>query len=670
VTGRQWLSGWLGCTALVAVSAVVHALASYGVNAPWIAPDEPTYGLIGRSLWATGQLTIAGAAAPFYGIVYPAFAGAPLHVLGTVDAIRVLQVLQAVVMASTGLVVYAWARTLMAERHALLAAVLTLALPAFIYSGFVMTEPVYYPIATLALWSIGRALERPTLERQAVAVTAILVTALTRLQGLALLPGLVAAVLAVAVFERSLRIVRRFALTLALTIVAGAVVVVLHQTGGSGDLLGAYSTTAQTSYELGPSLRWILWHGGDVFLLVGGAPLLAFAVLAVDALRGRERDPAVRALLAVGLAYVAVTVVQVGVFASRFAGVLAERNLITVAPPLFVAFALWLGRGAPRPRLSLLLGSVAVALPALALQTSKLTDPSGRPSGLTAAPFDHLLGWLSAGWVRGVWTLAVLIVAILFAGLPRRLMPGLAALSVALLVGSSAVASIDVHRLARGLRHQLFGDADRAWVDRSAAGAVAYFDGGGHYWNQSWMTVFWNRRIVRVVALPDPDLGGIPPHEAVSPRYDGLLLTATGEALGEPYVVAPERFTLLGTPVTSITTGTDAGRLTLWKVDPPARLTMMRSGFQPNGDIEQSARVEVFACTPGRLDVTLLGKDGSPVLLGVEGGVTRRYTTAGKDVVHASVPSPLGTGETGRCRFWIETPGLVGTTTITFVPAT
>src|SRR5712691_31253 len=119
--------------------------------AVWIAPDEPTYGMLGRSLWHTGTLSIAGADGPFYGIVYPAFAGLPLTALGLWHGLRALQIVQPLVMSTTGLIVYVWARRLVSPSLALVAAALTLALPAFVYSGLIMTEVAFYPVATLAL---------------------------------------------------------------------------------------------------------------------------------------------------------------------------------------------------------------------------------------------------------------------------------------------------------------------------------------------------------------------------------------------------------------------------------------------------------------------------------------------------------------------------------------
>ena len=56
------------------------------------------------------------------------------------------------------------------------------------------------------------------------------------------------------------------------------------------------------------------------------------------------------AVVVVATALSAWLVIQVGVFASRYVGHLAERDLIAAAPALFVCFAVWLREGAPRPR--------------------------------------------------------------------------------------------------------------------------------------------------------------------------------------------------------------------------------------------------------------------------------------------------------------------------------
>ena len=95
-------------------------------------------------------------------------------------------------------------------------------------------------------------------------------------------------------------------------------------------------------YSLGDVASSIAWQTGAVALLTVGVPLVALGILAWETLRGREQDAGVRALVATALAYVVVTVVEVGAFASRFVEHVTERQLLSVAPPVFVVFAVWL----------------------------------------------------------------------------------------------------------------------------------------------------------------------------------------------------------------------------------------------------------------------------------------------------------------------------------------
>ena len=670
VKSRPRVTGLAACVALVAASAVGHAVGAWGVAAGWIASDEPTYGMLGRSLWHDGTLTVVGAKGPFYGIVYPALAGLPLTVFGLWNGIRALQLVQPLVMSSAGLIVFFWARRLVSARLAVLAAALTLCVPALVYSGLIMTEVAFYPLATLALLALSRSIEEPTLERQAVAVAAVLLASLTRLQGLVLLPVLVTAIATVAVFERSGRLFRRFALTLVLLTVAGALVLGFHATGTSRDMLGAYSTTTHASYAVGPALRWVVWHAGGVFLLVGGVPLLATVILVIDAVRGREREPAVQALLALTVSYVAWSVIQVGVFSSRFSGVLLERNLITLAPPLFLVFSVWLARGLPRPQPLTTVACAVFVAPALALPVTRLTDPAAAPQAFTALALTHLRDWTSVGWTRVAWIVGVMVVTALFLAVPRRVGWILPAVVLLLLSGATAVASADVKRLSSELRRNLFGANDPRWVDRAAEGPVTYVYDGTPYWNGVWIQAFWNSRINRLAVLPGPVPGPLPPHLTVSPRFDGRLFTSNGRALDDPYVLASQRMTFTGTAVTSITQPIDGGTLTLWKIDPPLRLRVLRTGFQPNGDVYGHAQIDVFDCGPGSLQVTVLGKDGSPVTLSAPGVKSQTVAPGAGIGAPVVVRSPASQGLSTRCTFALDTPGLAGTTVISFVPAT
>ena len=55
--------------------------------------------------------------------------------------------------------VFAYCRRLMPNTWALVAAALTAAPPLLLYSGFVMTEVLFYPLAALTLFAIARAVE-------------------------------------------------------------------------------------------------------------------------------------------------------------------------------------------------------------------------------------------------------------------------------------------------------------------------------------------------------------------------------------------------------------------------------------------------------------------------------------------------------------------------------
>ena len=91
-------------------------------------------------------------------------------------------------------------------------------------------------------------------------------------------------------------------------------------------------------------------------------------------------------------------------------------------------------------------------------------------------------------------------------------------------------------------------------------------------------------------------------------------------------------------------------------------------GVHPNGDILGTAEIEVFGCGPGRLELTLLGKQATPVEISANGRPELTVAPATDTVWNGSVPSP-GPTDNGRCTFDIRSPGLVGSTRIEFVAA-
>src|ERR671928_1602207 len=170
------------------------------------------YGELGRSLYSTGRLDILGHTAPFFSFVYPALVGPFLNFGNLELGYTLLKAAQALVMSLTAVAVFLWARSFVRPRFALVAALLTLAVPGLAFAGFVMTEVAFYPVICLVAWAMARALERPTAARQALAVGGIGVAAATRLQAIALVPVLLLAILLKAALDRTwLAGLRRFA---------------------------------------------------------------------------------------------------------------------------------------------------------------------------------------------------------------------------------------------------------------------------------------------------------------------------------------------------------------------------------------------------------------------------------------------------------------------------
>jgi Dolichyl-phosphate-mannose-protein mannosyltransferase len=177
---RDWrrVPGWALLVALVGVSTLVRFWAGNRIRGLWIMPDEAIYASVAESLYTSGELAVLGQPA-YYSFVYPALIGLPL-VVGDLEAGYVaVKLVQALAMSLAAVPVYLWGRTFMSRGWALVAAALTLAGPALVFTGLLMTEVAFYPVLVVAAWAMARALERPTLGRQAVVVAAVAAAAAT-----------------------------------------------------------------------------------------------------------------------------------------------------------------------------------------------------------------------------------------------------------------------------------------------------------------------------------------------------------------------------------------------------------------------------------------------------------------------------------------------------------
>jgi hypothetical protein len=663
--------GLLALGTLVLASTVVRFALSRGVAAPWIAPDEQLYGLLGRSLLSGDGLRVLGAQVPYYSVVYPFVVGLPFVWSGLQSGVTQVQAVQALLMSATAIPVYLWARPLAGRRWALVAAALTILIPGLTYSGLLMSEALYYPVATLAVWALAACVQRPTLTRQALLVAAIALALATRLQAIGFAAALPLAVALLALSERSWLPFRRLAVTLSgLGVLALGWVGSRIALGHAGEVFGAYATlTRAGQYSVTDVLQSLAWQTGALALFTVTVPLIALGVLTWEAIRGREEDDGVSALVATAVAYLVVTVLEVSAFASRFVEHVTERQLLSVAPPMFVALVVWLHRGAPRPQPFTSLLALGVAASALLLPPGRITAKAVYADSPSMIPLQRLSAHLTRSTFELSYTLAIGVVVFIAVVVPRRLAPALALLVAGALATGTVVASLEVRDRSQIERERSFAGASPSWIDASGGRDVTLVLIGARFWPSAWEELFWNRSIRHVVRLPGVESPGILAEVVASPRPDGRLVTLRGDALRSEYVAAPSTVSIVGDRVATIPPSFEQPGVTLWRVAGPVTVSDRVLGLRPNGDVwgRSHATVRVFACGPGSLELTVLGKQGLPTRVSVDGRVeAERAVTPGK-VWRASVPAPPSADGTSICDFRLESDGLIGTTRVEFV---
>jgi hypothetical protein len=638
---------------------VARALLARSVLAPWEMPDELEYGLISRSFASTGHYLFREHVQHLR-TIYPALISPAWWAGSAHTAYTLIKTINSALMVLGAIPVYLWGRRLMSPLWAVVPVVLYLAMPGFMYTGEILTENAFVPAAVLAMFAIAAALERPTLLRQALAFGAIVLASAARLQGLIFLIVLPTAILislafdavATAPGERRRAVgaqLRRFAPTIGLLVLGLVAYAVLKlASGGSiSNGLGTYQQLSNTHYSLRPALRWIVFHFGELAFTVGLIPVAAFIVLfGLACRRAPAPGPAERAFLAAGAASVLWIVVQVGTFASHFSLRIEERYMFSLGPVFFIALAVWLARGLPRPAG---LTALAVLIPVAFL----LTLPY--ESFFTQALFNDTFGlipfWrLSVRLAGGIAETRVLVglgslaAGALFVALPRRwarwALPAVVALFLAL---SSTSVFGQLERLSTATRYAGGLSGDPSWID-DAVGRNARVEildtadlADPHV---AWQSEFWNRSVRRIfgVTAQDPSIPDLTAQLAPSGRLVPGVPPGSADA-DPPYVASSKSLAVDGTRIAS------NGQLTLWRVHPPLRLRSVVSGVTPDGWTGATASYTQYTAAPGArtlvVDMARTGLSGLPdaQVQATAGKLTRTITVPGGR--HAVLKVPM-----------------------------
>ncbi len=213
-----------------------------------------------------------------------------------------------------------------------------------------MTDSLAYFVASVALYLVVLAVERPTWRRQ-LAVPAIVALAyLVRPQFVVLYPAYLLALATTGAVRPGKRLARLWPTAVSLALgMLGAVALVARR---GADSLGDYAFLWR-SYDLGGVLRWSEYHAADLTLYLGLIPivLLPPALVAVHR-RAKNASRPHAAVLAVFWPTTVLALLAAGIYASTPAvqDRLYDRYLFFLVPLWLVLGAVWLHEGAPRGR--------------------------------------------------------------------------------------------------------------------------------------------------------------------------------------------------------------------------------------------------------------------------------------------------------------------------------
>ena len=641
--------GWL--VGLVVASVGVRYGFGRRMVAPWIMVDEIIYSELAKSFASSGHFLIRGVHHGSYGVVYPVLVSPAYRAFSSVpDAYAAAKGINSILMSLAAVPAYFLARRVVQPALALLAALLTVAVPSTLYAGTMMTENAFYPIFLCVALALVLCLERPTIVRQLVLLALCLLAYETRTQALALVPAILTAPLLLAWYaRRPLReTARAFAVLWGVVVAGGLLVLAVELARGHSPAaaLGSYETAGHQHYAVGAVLKWLLYHVAELDLYLG---LLPFAALLLLALSARDMPRRAHAFVAGSVALTAWLVLEVAAFASLpTVHRVEERNMFYVAPLAFVALLLWLELGLPRPRLAIPVAVVAAALPAL-LPYPSLIGVQVQSDTLELLPWwwvqDH---WITLGEVRWAVLGCAIVLAAAFLRTPVRLALALPAFVLVYYAVTLAPIENGLHGVRRASLGALFQGnttGQRDWIDRTVGRSanVAFVWSGRTDAFTLWENEFFNRSVRKVYELGSPIGGGLPATEvSVDERTGELVPHARAQ-----YALTDEAVPLAGTVVAR----DRPKKMVLLRVDGPLRETQLVFGLY--GDTWSGPRVTYtrLDCTGGSVSVQLAS---DPHLFRRGQTVTfRTGTRTGRMRLRPqwaeTIQIPLSRGANGRC---------------------
>jgi hypothetical protein len=546
----------VGVGILMLASASIRTYLGRKIAAPQLLCDEFIYAGVAKNLALHGHYLLRHETNTI-SFLYPALIAPAWWANSMETTYGLAKAINASVMTLAALPFYFWARRLSAPPYALGATALFLLLPAFNYTGMLMTENAFLPAFVAATYAIARTLERPRVFGQLLAVAAILIALGVRAQAAALVLVLPSALLLNVLLDRTphgrsapARLVRALRESwVALGALAGLGLayggIWLIRDSGGGTL--AYQDVFGADYSLLDGVRTAVYNLAGLTLEIGVVPMSAFILVVGLALRRNPPASAAdRAFAAVGVATIFWLLIEIGFFSSLFASFPVERYSFYLDSLLLLALASWLHKGLPRPRALTAVAAIAPAALVLWFPLSRFIRDSPLYSSFGLFYFFDLVARLggSVGRVELVASVGAVLAASSFALAPRRVaLFALPALLAVFFLATSRAAFDSLRTYAYFSRYATGLGSDSSWIERELGRdrpvTFLYSESGSDQYGATRVLLqaeFWNRNVQWVTNSGKSEVCPLPEKDAridlatgrIRPtRDEGLLATPT-----------------------------------------------------------------------------------------------------------------------------------------------
>jgi hypothetical protein len=522
--------------AFVFVASVLgRTLSGWLRQTPVYFPDEYIYSEVGRSIADHGRPLVRGGSAHFPALLQPLLTAPAWLFEDVATSFRTIQLLNAVVMSLSALVVYWLAKRLgITPWLAVAMAAFTVAIPDMFYSAWILADPFAYPLVLASVAAATASLDRPTRRTQVAFVAFAGLATFARVQFVVLPACFILALVVMGLRERRLRASIREQ-RLALGLLALGVIPVFI--AGPRSVLGYYDSVVGLDLSPLPILRWM---GSDGMLLLysSGWVLVPGALigLALAFWRPQSRAEFGFALFA---SLVALAVVfEAALYAANGADRIQERYFFSVLPLLAILFSLYARRGFPYRVPHALVAGAALAL-AARVPLSGFTAADGKSN----SPLLLAVGMLEqqVGNVANASLLVALFVAglSLVAAAMGFYRKAAAPVLVAIAIAGGCVASFGAVSLGHQAASNVYSTTlwpDPAYVDHAGLGSVALLETPSNDRGFATEQLFWNRSIDRLLLMPDSAPPDAFKAEQTTIGKDGSLLVG-GQAYTGPLLV-------------------------------------------------------------------------------------------------------------------------------------